>query len=372
MLQQPDTTTTLPREAANQSARSHASPVSDRDATRMLVVDPTHGHLVGRSVRDLPDLLRGGDLLIVNDAATLPASLRAATAGGASIELRLLGPEQAGQFSAIVFGPGDYRTRTEDRSPPPPLQPGEQLQVGPQLTATVLGRSPLSPRHIDLRFDLRGAELWRALYAWGRPVQYAYRVEPLPLWAVQTAYAARPWASEMPSAGKPLSVEILLALAARGVRIATLTHAAGLSATGDPALDRALPLPERYELPELTVRALADARAAGGRVIAVGTSVVRALEDAYLRGHGTLAAGQALATLRITPEHRLRTIDGLLTGIHTPEESHFELLGAFMDAALLERVHGHAQAHHYREHEFGDECLILRGALAPRANASPA
>ncbi len=333
------------------------------ESTRLLVVDPAHARLSGRTMRDLPALLRGGDLLIVNDAATLPASLPAQTAAGESIELRLLGPEAAGEFSAVVFGAGDYHLRTEDRPAPPPLRVGEQLQVGPQLTATVLACSALSPRLIDLRFDLRDAELWHALYAWGKPVQYAYRVEPLPLWSVQTAYATRPWASEMPSAGKPLSVEILLALSARTIRIATLTHAAGLSATGDPALDRALPLPERYELPAATVQAIAKARAEGGRIIAVGTSVVRALEAAHERGQGTLAAGAAVASLRITPQHKLRVVDGLLTGIHSPEESHFELLGAFLPEALLNKSHLHAQAHAYREHELGDECLILSGTL---------
>jgi len=215
-------------------------------------------------MRELPALLRAGDLLIVNDAATLPASLPARTATGESIELRLLGPEAAGEFSAVVFGAGDYHVRTEDRPAPPRLRVGEHLQVGPQLTAPVLACSALSPRLIDLRFDLRDAELWHALYAWGKPVQYAYRVEALPLWSVQTAYATRPWASEMPSAGKPISVEMLLALAARNVGVATLTHAAGLSATGDPALDRVLPLPERYDLPEGTVQAIARVRAEGG------------------------------------------------------------------------------------------------------------
>lgn len=329
------------------------------NSTRLLVVDPEHARIAGRNMRNLPELLERGDVLIVNDAATLPASLAAQTAQGASIELRLLGPENAGRFSAIVFGAGDYRMRTEDRPAPPPLELGEVLRVGPQLRATVLGHSQRSQRWIDLQFDLRDAALWRALYAWGKPVQYAYRTEPLALWSVQTAYATRPWASEMPSAGKPLSVEILLALAARGVTIAMLTHAAGLSATGDPALDRALPLPERYDIPERTLRAIHS----GERVIAVGTSVVRALEAAYLRGHGTLQAGEGEASLRITPEHKLQVVDGLLTGIHSPEESHFELLGAFMDKTLLEQSHLHARANAYREHELGDECLILRGAL---------
>lgn len=339
------------------------SPQPD-DTPRLLVIDPAHNRLAGRTVRDLPALLRAGDLLVVNDAATLPASLPAKTSTGADIELRLLGPEELGQFAGVVFGAGDYRMRTEDRPAPPPLRQGEVLQVGPQLTATVVTRSRLSPRWIDLRFNLTGAELWRALYAWGKPVQYAYRVEPLKLWSVQTAYATRPWASEMPSAGRPLNVELLLALTARGVQLARLTHAAGLSATGDPALDRALPLPERYEIPESSVRAIAQTRAAGGRIIAVGTSVVRALEAAFQRGAGKLVAGAAIAGLRITPGHQLQVVDGLLTGIHAPEESHFELLGAFMPESLLERSHLYARTNGYREHELGDECLILDGSLA--------
>lgn len=330
--------------------------------TRLLVVDPRHARIAGRNMRDLPTLLRSGDLLIVNDSATLPASLAARTQLDAEIELRLLGPEHDGCFSAIVFGAGDWHTRTEDRAPPPALASGEPLHVGPQLRATVMGHAQLSSRWIDLRFDQRGAELWRELYAWGKPVQYAYRSQPLELWSVQTAYAGRPWASEMPSAGKPLNVEILLGLRAQGVRLATLTHAAGLSATGDAALDRALPLPERYDIPEASVQAIARTRSSGGRVIAVGTSVVRALEAAYLQGEGTLHAGEGVAQLRITPEHRLNVVDGLLTGIHAPEESHFELLGAFMDQSLLAQSHLHARAQAYREHELGDECLILADA----------
>lgn len=336
---------------------------------RLLVIDPEHARIAGRAVHELPALLRPGDLLVLNDAATLPASLRAESSRG-PIELRLLGPEDAGVFRAVVLGAGDYRTRTEDRPPPPPLAAGERLQLGPQLTATVLQRSELSARLIELRFDQRGAALWQGLYAWGKPVQYAYRPEPLALWSVQTAYASRPWASEMPSAGRPLSLALLSALVARGVGLATLTHAAGLSATGEPALDRALPLPERYDLPEPTLRAVERTRREGGRVIAVGTSVVRALEAAHA-GPAAPLAGEALTRLRITPEHRLRAVDGLLTGIHAPEESHFELLGAFVERELLLQSHLHARAHAYREHELGDACLILRGSL-PQLSAAEA
>src|SRR5207244_7687405 len=121
-------------------------------------------------------------------------------------------------------------------------------------------------------------------YAAGRPVQYAYRREPLDLWTVQTAYAARPWAAEMPSAGRALTWDVLLALRRAGVAIARLTHAAGLSSTGDDVLDRALPWPERYELPRATIEGIATTRVRGGRVIAVGTAGGRARESGGLAG----------------------------------------------------------------------------------------
>lgn len=336
---------------------------SARPRHRMLLVDPELARVRSGHVDELPELLREHDLLVLNDAATLPASLAAQTRAGAPIELRLLGPEQDGVFGAVLFGAGDYRTRTEDRPPPPSLMVGERLEVGP-LSAEIVRVSELSSRLVELRFGARSETLWTALYAWGTPVQYADQPLPLPLWSVQTLYATRPWAAEMPSAGRPLSMRTLERLARRGVRIALLTHAAGLSATGDPAIDRALPLPERYDIPAPTIAAIQRARERGGRVIAVGTSVVRALEDSALRAGGHPLAGVAVAALRIGPEHGLRVVDGLLTGIHAPGESHFALLRAFADEALLEESHRRARALGYREHEFGDSSLVLPGVLA--------
>jgi len=140
------------------------------------------------------------------------------------------------------------------------------------------------------------------------------------------------------------------------VSLAWLTHAAGLSSTGDAALDAALPLPERYEVPEATVEAVARARAAGGRVVAVGTTVVRALESAAQDGR--LRAGRGLATLRIDGGFRPRVVDGLLTGLHEDGTSHFELLKAFAPAAFLEPALRHAAEAGYLGHEFGDALLI--------------
>jgi len=174
---------------------------------------------------------------------------------------------------------------------------------------------------------------------------------------VQTAYAARPWAAEMPSAGRPLTWDVVLGLRRAGVGLAALTHAAGLSSTGDDALDRALPWPERYELPRRTVDAVAETRARGGRVIAIGTTVVRALEAAA--EHGELRAGSGVATVRLDGGYRPRVVSGLVSGLHVPGESHFELLQAFAPATQLGRAIALAAAHGLSSHELGDACLIV-------------
>jgi S-adenosylmethionine:tRNA ribosyltransferase-isomerase len=319
-----------------------------RDGVRLLTIDPT-GDFAERAFTDLPDLLDPGDLVVVNDAATLPASL---PSRDGAVEVRLCGAGPGETFWAALLGAGSWRQRTEDRPAPPRV---ERIELG-AMTATVVERSPISPRLVRLAFDRSGDELWAALYAAGRPVQYAHLQDDLPLWAVQTVYAARPWAFEMPSAGRPLSWEMLLALRARGVRWAALTHAAGLSATGDPAIDAALPLPERYDLPAATVAALKATRAQGKRVLAVGTTVVRALEGAAAAG--PLRSGPGVTDLRLTPSYRPALVDGILSGLHAPTESHFDLLGAFADPALLAAAWRHAEGRGFRSHELGDSLLI--------------
>src|SRR5262249_52962794 len=141
--------------------------------------------------------------------------------------------------------------------------------------------------------------------------------------------ASRPWAMEMPSAGRPLTWELLVRLARAGVATATLTHAAGISSTGDAQLDRLLPLPERYERPAQTVERVTQTRARGGRVIAVGTSVVRALEGCVAE-RGGLIAGPGVTAHRLELGSPLRVVDGLLTGMHEPTASHYALLQAFV------------------------------------------
>lgn len=341
---------------------SLATGAVDRRDVRLVVIDPARegdAAIAITSFAALPSLLAAGDTVVVNDAATLPASLRGVTAAGAPIELRLIPPVTGPHVAAILFGAGDHTTPTEHRPPPPALAAGDVLTLGGGLRARV---EAVSGRQASLHLDRDGDALWQAIYAAGRPVQYAHRAAPLPLWAVQTAYAARPWSAEMPSAGRPLTWDILLALRRRGVALASLTHGAGLSSTGDAVLDAALPLPEPYDLPAATVRAVERTRRGGGRVIAVGTTVVRALEAAALRPGG-LAPGAGLASLVITPEHAPRVVHGILSGLHGPEESHFRLLGALVPRATLDRALARAAAAGLHGHELGDACLIAPDSL---------
>src|SRR5262249_16901482 len=157
------------------------------------------------------------------------------------------------------------------------------------------------------------------------------------------------------SAGRPLTWDTLLELKRKGVELASLTHAAGLSSTGDPAIDAALPLPESYDIPSSTVSSIHRARQAGGRVIAVGTSTMRALESAEAAGR--LRPGKGLATLRIGPSYRLRIVNGLLTGIHIPGESHYDLLASLIEPPLLDRAMKIIGEQRLAGHEFGDSAF---------------
>lgn len=338
---------------------------------RMVVVDAARGAIEHASVRDLPARVGPGDLVVVNDAATLPASLPG-LARGQAVELRLVDgdvADPASELWAVLFGAGDHRTRTEDRAPPPPLGVGDRVAVDGGLELVVAEVDPESPRLVRVEPDRRGAALLRAVYAAGRPVQYAHVPRALPLWHAQTAFAGRPWAFELPSAGRPLTLPLLEAMRARGARVVALTHAAGLSSTGDLGLDARLPLPERYDVPAETADAVRAAKTSGGRVIAIGTTAVRALEGSAAASGGLPRAGRGRTSWRGSPTTPLRVCDAILTGVHAPGESHFELLQAFAPRPLLERAIAEAAERGYLAHEFGDSMLLERRVVSSGADA---
>ena len=348
------------------------APRGDPADARYVRVDGRAHAVVLRPWAAFAGEFRPGDLLVVNDAATLPASFAVTTEDGTRLELRLAGQAEEG-WAAVIFGAGSWHERTEDREAPPPLAPGARLAFeGGTLTARVLAVDPASPRLLTLRFDRAGTELVPALYRAGRPVQYSHLASDLALWDVQTRFAGRPWAVEPPSAGLALDMGTLLALKRHGVGLARVTHAAGLSATGDAALDRRLPLPERFEVPLATVRAVARARRRGGRVIAAGTTVARALEGSAAQNGGRLRATCGTTDHLLGPGVPRRVVDGLWTGLHGPGTSHFALAESFAARPLLERALAAAEHAGYVGEEFGDGMLLLDYApavpLAPGVN----
>ncbi|MBB4568936.1 S-adenosylmethionine:tRNA ribosyltransferase-isomerase [Rhizobium leucaenae] len=344
---------------------------SDHYSAKLLVVeaDGTMRHLPRSS---LAALFNPGDLVVANDAATLPASLRGThIASGEAIEIRLAGwlsLSDPTRFLAIAFGAGDYRTRTEDRLPPPALAMGDRLRLGP-LEAGV-ERLLDHPRLVELRFLGNRAAMFAGLAQHGRPIQYAHVPEPLALWGVWTKIAARPFAFEAPSAGFALDWNTLQVWRRRDIGFATLTHAAGVSSTGDPALDSRLPFDEPYLIPERTAAQVMLAKLRGSRIIAIGTSVVRALEAAA-NPDGSVRVGNSIATGRIAQDTPLRVGDTILTGVHQPGESHFELLRAFADDTLLARASAALAAGGYRTHEFGDSVLYNLPTAAAAGERKP-
>ena len=330
---------------------------------RLLAIDE-NGQVSHHDPAGLPSLLRRGDLVIANDAATLPASLQGThVRTGAPVEARLAGRRSLAshdvtRFTAVLFGAGDYRTPTEHRPDPPRLQLGDQLALGP-LRATVtrmLGHNRLA----ELDFDHPPAVVWEGIARHGRPIQYAYVPAPLAIWDTWTSIASRPVAFEAPSAGFILDWATLGAIRARGVQFATITHAAGISSTGDAELDRLLPFDEPYYIPRSTAVLIRRTMRRGGRIVAVGTTVVRALEHAA-RLPAWVLPGHGVATQRITSNSHLRVVDAVVSGLHEFGSSHYELLRAFQDDTALREMTGQAETRAYLAHEFGDAVFVSRG-----------
>jgi S-adenosylmethionine:tRNA ribosyltransferase-isomerase len=349
-----------------------AQPIQRPRDARLLVVG-ARGCVTHAPRSRVVDFLRPADLVIANDAATLPASLHGThLPTAAEIEVRLAGrPSLAAAdvyaFSAVIFGAGDFRTRTEDRPPPPPLAPGDQLVLGSAssgvarpLCATVDALLD-HPRLVLLRFGGSPHEVWEGLARYGRPIQYTHMTTPLAMWDVWTPIAAVPVAFEPPSASFALNFGVIQAMRERGIAFATITLAAGISSTGDPVLDRRLPFDEPYRISATTASAIRDAHARGGRIVAVGTTVVRALEHAAA-ADGVVHAGSGIANQRMGRSSRLKIVGAILSGTHEPGSSHYEMLRAFLDDHTLAAATSALDARGYRTHEFGDSVLIERKA----------
>jgi len=315
-----------------------------RDDVSLLVSSRRDQELVHARFRELPRFLAAGDLLVVNTSATLPAALDASL-HGEPMQVRLSTAQPGGLWIVEV------RTADGQPRPLPPDRSRLELAGGGHvdLLARFAGSGRLAIACLELEVPLA-----EHLCRHGRPVRYGYVHEPWPISAYQTVFATDPGSAEMPSAGRPFTAELVTRLVSHGVLVAPIVLHTGLSSPehGEP------PYPERYRVPATTAALVNAVHGWGGRVIAVGTTVVRALET-VAGDDGVVSEGQGWTDIVISPEHGVHAVDGLLTGLHEAESSHLRMLEAIAGAPLLDRSYSAALERGYLWHEFGDVHLIL-------------
>ncbi len=298
-----------------------------RDDVRLLVTSPADASITHAHFRDFPKFLRAGDLVVLNTTATLPAAVN---------DLHISTPLPGGLVIVEPRGPHDSIIKL----------PGE-------VTVTLLAPYRDSQRLWIARFD--GVSDLRAyLNRYGRPIRYSYIDRSFPIDAYQTVYADEPGSAEMPSAGRAFTREMLVCLRRRGVRLAKLVLHAGVASLES----HERPYEELYEVPLRTADEVRRAKERGGRVVAVGTTVVRALESSVDRS-GRAIASKGWTDLVITPDRRMRVVDGLLTGLHEPKATHLAMLESLAGRAHVEKAYAAALEEKYLWHEFGDLHLIL-------------
>jgi S-adenosylmethionine:tRNA ribosyltransferase-isomerase len=315
-----------------------------RDGVRMLVSRRGSGAISHGAFGDLPVLLLPGDLIVVNTSGTLPAEVRAG--GGLAVHFSTPLPDGCWLVELrTIKGPATIPNEGGVAHQAIDLPAGVTLTLLERITGR-LWRARLS------------AAVLPYLLRHGVPIRYSYVTQEWPLAAYQTVFATRPGSAEMPSASRPFTPEVVTRLVARGVRFAPLTLDTGVSSLeGDEE-----PYPEPYDVPPATARLVNLTKREGGRVIAAGTTVVRALETAARAepaGDGMVAAAAGWTGHIVTPDTGLLAVDGLLTGLHEPRSSHLRMLEAFAGPDLLSRCYAAAIGARYLWHEFGDVHLLL-------------
>ena len=309
-----------------------------RDAVRLMVSRRSTGAITHHAFDTLPGLLQPGDLLVVNNSGTLPAAIR-------------VDDELSVHFSTPL---PDGSWLVEPRSHNGIGSTRRELRLPGGAVLSLL--NPVSPR------------LWRArlsaavvpyLMAHGAPIRYSYVTQPWDIASYQTVFARVPGSAEMPSASRPFTPAVVTDLVARGVLITPLTLHTGVASLEEDED----PYPETYDVPPATARLVNHVRAAGGRIIAAGTTVVRALETA-VGPDGQVVPSAGWTSHVVTPRTGVRVTDGLLTGLHEPRSSHLRMLAAFAGESLLSDCYEEAIKSGYLWHEFGDVHLLL--PLRPR------
>ncbi|WP_217250639.1 S-adenosylmethionine:tRNA ribosyltransferase-isomerase [Streptomyces sp. AC602_WCS936] len=340
----------VPEELSARVPAEQRGPGLERDDVRLLVSRGTE--VSHHEFRELPGLLRAGDLLVVNTSATLAAAVDGRV-GHARVVVHFSTRGDDGRWAVELREPdglGTTRARADK---------GGGLEVRLPGGGRLVLEEPLSPGSGRLWWArVHGAGVPVLLREQGRPIRYSYTERDQPLSVYQTVFALPSGdgtgSAEMPSAARPFTARLVAELVSRGVQFAPVRLDTGVAS----AESHEPPYPERFRVPEASARLINAARAGGGRVLAVGTTAVRAVESAA-GGDGVVRARAGWTDLVVTPERGVRVVDGLLTGLHEPEASHLLMLEAVAGRAAIDRGYEAAVRGRYLWHEFGDVHLLL-------------
>jgi S-adenosylmethionine:tRNA ribosyltransferase-isomerase len=319
-----------------------------RDAVRMLVAYQHDLRVVHGHAHDLPTFLDEGDLIVVNTSGTLAAAVDALGEDGTPLVVHLSQRLPGSLWLVELRRPNGKATEPWFEAPP-----GHELRLVGGGVIRLATRFEGSQRLWVATLDLQEPVL-TFLAVHGRPIRYGYVTRDWPLDTYQNVYAREPGSAEMPSAGRPITPELVTRLVAKGVGVTPIVLHTGVSSL--EANER--PYPEWYRVPRPTAARINDTRRDGGRVIAIGTTVVRALEST-VDSAGVVHPGEGWTDVVVTPERGATAVDGLLTGWHEPEASHLQMLEAVAGKAVLDVAYAAASDEGYLWHEFGDVNLLL-------------
>ncbi|MHA1990624.1 MAG: S-adenosylmethionine:tRNA ribosyltransferase-isomerase [Candidatus Hodarchaeales archaeon] len=332
--------------------------------TKLMVIDE-NSNVIHDNLEALIDYINAGDVIVVNNASTLPSSFSGFHIKSHElIEIRLVQSlndqiNDVSKWKVTIFGEGDWRIATEKRKKPPKLEVGDVFHFKSNLLSKIIDIDKNSI--LDIEFEGSDNEIWQKLYEAGKPTQYSYLEEELHLYDQQTIFSGPPLSLEPNSASFQLTWDLIDRMKKKGAKFVPITHAISLSSTGNEGEfdSTLLPFPERYWISQDSANEINGAIMQGKRIITVGTSVTRALESAA-DGQGLIKPGSEITQLRITKNHELKVVQGLLTGMHIPGVSHIDLLESFIPKEELEFAYLEANNLNYLWHEYGDVSLIFR------------
>ncbi len=326
-----------------------------RSDVRMMVIDRQKSKIHHSCFSRLPEFLQSGDMLIFNSSRTIPSSLWGWIRDSQKlVEVRLAEHLSEGHWLALILSPeGKPLSRLG-------IKGSFVIDFGSELSCVAYSKDKSIPGLWKIDFHSFGSKFMELLYKIGQPIHYEYARCTLGLDFYQNVYARVPGSLEMPSAGRPFTWEMLLELKHRGVETGFVVLHSGLSSFASEESGLKSPvLEEEYSVSSSVAKAVNRAKREGRRVIAVGTTVVRALESSAKGSKGSVVPARGYTRLQITPKHRLAVVDGLVTGLHEPETSHLQLLQAFVSQRRIIEAYRDALSQGYLWHEFGDLNLIL-------------